>query len=183
MKPFILWQDIEQVKLAVEVNQNTMVGRIRVSEAKMNATMVERQGKDEVSYQTKSRVKHASEKHLTVAVHFLMSLKQEGMDEDITRVECEMEAEYFVRPGFQLSPEKAEAFAQGNAIFHLWPYFREFLQSSMTRMGQEPLLAPYLMVMPKAAQPEAPKLAAEPSANSSRKRRVVAKKAPKSRKA
>ena len=35
-----------------------------------------------------------------------------------------------------------EAFANTDAVYHAWPYWREFVQSSMARMGLPPIMIP-----------------------------------------
>ena len=35
----------------------------------------------------------------------------------------------------KLSEEEAGAFAQDNALYHIWPYWREFVQSTCCRLG------------------------------------------------
>ena len=48
-----------------------------------------------------------------------------------------------------------KAFQNGNAIFNLWPYFRECLQNNLQRMGLPPLTAPFLRLQlkPKLRKP------------------------------
>ena len=68
-------------------------------------------------------------------------------------VECAYAADYtIIRDGFVPSSEQAKAFREGNAIFNLWPYFREYLQSSLLKMGLPALTAPFLCLRPKAPQ-------------------------------
>ena len=43
----------------------------------------------------------------------------------------------------QLSADEASAFAQDNALYHIWPYWREFVQSVSCRIGlQRPINIP-----------------------------------------
>jgi hypothetical protein len=72
----------------------------------------------------------------------------------VVTVECAYEVDYLVREKFELRADHVTAFKDGNAIFNAWPYFREFLQSSLQRMGLPPLVAPFLRLQPRAKPPK-----------------------------
>jgi hypothetical protein len=42
----------------------------------------------------------------------------------------------------QLTPEQLEKFGEHNAAFHVWPYWREVVQSAASRMGLPRLILP-----------------------------------------
>lgn len=42
----------------------------------------------------------------------------------------------------RIGKAECEAFARLNGIYHVWPYWREFVQSSSVRMGLPPLVFP-----------------------------------------
>jgi hypothetical protein len=64
-------------------------------------------------------------------------------------VDCTLSAEYKLNPGYVPEPEDVKAFKDGNAVFNCWPYFREFLQNTLTRMNWPPLTAPFMRLQPK----------------------------------
>jgi len=45
---------------------------------------------------------------------------------------------------FQPSRDAINAFARGNVIFNSWPYFREYVQSTVSRMDYPPPTIPFL---------------------------------------
>lgn len=51
-------------------------------------------------------------------------------------------AEYSLPDGFVASDQDLAAFAEMNASFNVWPYWREFVQASMSRMGLDPVIVP-----------------------------------------
>lgn len=50
-------------------------------------------------------------------------------------VTAEFELLYKLPEEFEATDEELEAFASLNGVFNAWPYFREFVQSMITRMG------------------------------------------------
>lgn len=56
---------------------------------------------------------------------------------------------YGLRPGYKPSQPELDAFKDGNAIFHCWPYTRELVQSLTMRMGLRIPPLPFLRLAPK----------------------------------
>lgn len=54
---------------------------------------------------------------------------------------------YALHEGVEPSPEELKLFADGNAVFNVWPYWREFVQSTMSRMGLPPITIPVFRVL------------------------------------
>jgi len=50
-------------------------------------------------------------------------------------VVCRYALTYALRPGYAPSPQEVDAFKEGNAVFHCWPYSRELVQNMTARMG------------------------------------------------
>jgi len=74
-------------------------------------------------------------------------------------VACRYALAYDLRPGYSPSPEELDAFREGNAIFHCWPYSRELVQNMTSRMGLPIPPLPFLRLAPKITQKTAPKRA------------------------
>ena len=49
---------------------------------------------------------------------------------------------YFVDSFENLQDENLRAFAATNGIYNAWPYWREYVQSTISRMGQPPITVP-----------------------------------------
>jgi len=56
---------------------------------------------------------------------------------------------YDLRPGYVPPQQELDAFKDGNAIFHCWPYTRELVQSMTMRMGLAIPPLPFLRLAPK----------------------------------
>lgn len=93
-------------------------------------------------------------------VHFSCGLRltnqelvEEGDPETGVAVEvlATFVAEYMVKPGSTVSQEAREAFARDNVGYHVWPYWREYVQSTCTRLGL-PIVPIQMYRVPKASQ-------------------------------
>jgi len=66
----------------------------------------------------------------------------EGMDgEAILTIEACFEAIYVAKK--ELTEEELEAFGTNNVGYHVWPYWREYLQSTCSRLGVNPIRTPF----------------------------------------
>lgn len=93
-----------------------------------------------------------NENRLTVTVKFALKICEEGSEVAAVLVRCRFQADYEIMDGFQPSAEEIEAFKGGNAVFNCWPYFREFVQTSVTRMDYPPPTIPFLRLVPRRTE-------------------------------
>ncbi len=68
---------------------------------------------------------------------------------ELVEIECTFEATYAFRPEFTPTDEQVTAFQAGNTVFNCWPFFREFLQSSLQKMGYPVPPLPLLRLDPE----------------------------------
>lgn len=67
---------------------------------------------------------------------------EDSNDEDaILTIEACFEAMYVAKK--ELSEEELEAFGTNNVGYNVWPYWREYLQSTCTRIGVQPIRTPF----------------------------------------
>lgn len=163
MNTIAITQRVEQTKLAMEVHQHASIARVRMTRAKLTAELEEEGASPpavEVSFQFKSKPLPAPHGMLRIEVSFQMIGVAEAEGDGAAGkskadpavvVDCAFAADYELAPDFAIRPEHVKAFKDGNAIFNVWPYFREFLQSSLQRMGLPPLTAPFLRLEVKRA--------------------------------
>jgi len=72
---------------------------------------------------------------------------------------------YSLRPGYNPPQDELDAFKEGNAIFHCWPYTRELIQNLTMRMGLAMPPMPFLRLAPKREPKKAaPKRRPKPEA-------------------
>lgn len=62
--------------------------------------------------------------------------------EHIVEVTCEFELIYAHPEPAKIAGEKLAAFAKLNAVYNAWPYVRELIQNTTSRMGIIPLVVP-----------------------------------------
>lgn len=77
-------------------------------------------------------------------------------------IEAEFQLVYSLKSRDGLRTENFEAFGRLNGIFNCWPYWREYVQQTTTRMGLPPLTLP--VYRPDRAVPAATKLIAKTKA-------------------
>ncbi|MYD71373.1 MAG: hypothetical protein F4W89_11630 [Acidobacteria bacterium] len=70
-------------------------------------------------------------------------------------IRAKFELSYQIPADEEFSSEELEAFADINAVFNAWPYWREWVQTSMSRMGMPVMTVPVFRVQ-RPASAEAP---------------------------
>jgi hypothetical protein len=79
-----------------------------------------------------------SEAAIGFTTDFTFSIRRVEETEDtvaLVEINCSLESQYAIRPGFTPNDEQLAAFHRAGAVLHAWPYFREFTQSSVVRTG------------------------------------------------
>jgi len=166
MNPITIEQTQEEMALAFHVHGNAAISAVRLSRAKLASRPLgeELKGPIAIKFVIKSRSVDAPKGMLRVEVDFRMIGELEAKPgaegkpvkkrETVVSVECTYEVDYQLREGFEPSAKEVKAFKDGNVIFNCWPYFREYLQESVQRMGFPALTAPFLRVQPKPPKAE-----------------------------
>lgn len=166
MSAIIIEQSQDETKLAFEVNSNATIGRIRLTRAKVASRATEEELKPPIAVVFNIESRHVSTPANVMRLEIAFRMmgteeKEEGKkatpeekpdlkeSEPVVLVECAYEVDYVLREGFSITPEHVKAFKDGNAIFNIWPYFREYLQNTLQRMGLPPLAAPFLRLQVK----------------------------------
>lgn len=67
----------------------------------------------------------------------------------VVEIDTTFVAEYVVKNGVDISAEAQAEFAKNNVAFQVWPYWREYLQSTCGRISIQPFALP-MFVMPTA---------------------------------
>ncbi len=158
MNEIVIRQSAAQTKLASNVHRNAAIKAIRLSSSELRSDLSSQRIRSPltVSYKIDSKSIAPAEDELRFQVECSMTAS-EGKAEDATPqivVRSSFLVDYHLREGAQLEEAEISAFAQGNAIFNVWPYFREYLQSTLQRMGLPPMAAPFLRVISEPTQGE-----------------------------
>ncbi len=69
---------------------------------------------------------------------------EEAKGEPLVSIETSFELQYRLPEGFHVDPQTLTTFAETNGLYNVWPYWREFVQSTFVRMGLPPLVLPLL---------------------------------------
>ena len=69
--------------------------------------------------------------------------------ERLFQVNCTFEAIYLIQDGHLPSEEERASFSKGTAVFHCWPYAREFLRDITSRLGHQTPTLPLLRIVPR----------------------------------
>ena len=85
---------------------------------------------------------------LDVAVSLFVSAKADDSASgvDVFRIESVFHLRYTLSGDEVPNESQLEAFAKLNGIYNVWPYWREYVQSSSARMGLPPVVLPVLTV-------------------------------------
>jgi AraC-like DNA-binding protein len=140
-----------QVAESFEVNRNAELREIRLADAVLRSKSpdegIGESLKTEVSF--KPGASEAAQDKLRLAVVFGFRIFEEadGNSIDLVNVDCQMVAEYALRPGYHPAESHIRAFHHANAVFNCWPFFREYIQSSIVRMGYPPPPVPFLRLL------------------------------------
>jgi len=67
----------------------------------------------------------------------------------LLEVSASIEAVYSIPPNSSFSPYQLKCFAKANGMLNVWPYWRDFVQSSVLRAGLPPLALPLFRVIHK----------------------------------
>lgn len=86
-----------------------------------------------------------------ISVRVGIAGKRKDGDNPVFEANCRYSLRYRLAPGYDASDDEIEAFREGNAIFHSWPYSRELLQNLAMRMGMYIPALPLLRLGPRAA--------------------------------
>jgi hypothetical protein len=83
----------------------------------------------------------------SIEVHaFLIACAKNTADSDsmgeLLRIEAEFILNYVVEPYDEITDEQADAFGKMTGIYNVWPYWREYVQSTTVRLGLPPLVLP-----------------------------------------
>ena len=106
------------------------------------------QAKD-VAIETKwrNRVAQVGADEFAVLSEMVTEIRSDGGDGAVyVSVRAVYELRYALTKRVNLSDGLLQGFADLNAVFNAWPYWREFVQSSLTRMSLPPVVLPVYRV-------------------------------------
>lgn len=148
----------EPLKTASKVARSTHLDSVRFLQGSFVVEKLDVEPKDDDGLGSSfSFDMQPSEGRLLSRVSITLEVQQRGAP-PLHRVTVKGTIELGYRMTAKFAAEELEAFSRINGIYHAWPYWREFVQSSTTRAGLPPLTlhpiqAPDAMVMAGFAPP------------------------------
>jgi hypothetical protein len=166
MTPITIQQTAEQAKLAFELHTHAEIESVRLLKSRVASRSLLEPLRGPIALTLKHRARQASAPKglLRLEISFHLSAVEEKAasaegsgrgGEPLALVECTWEVDYRLAEGYQPPAEAVKAFKDGNAVFNCWPYFREYVQNTITRMNLPPLTVPLLRLVPRLANKEA----------------------------
>lgn len=148
----ILQQSNDEVSLAVALAKRSDIVSVGLRGANLScgpASTLKRTLKPSLGFEPGPAV--VSKQSFSIETNFwFRGIAEDPLQEPIIEITCTFESRYAITDlEFEPSAEQLEAFRQGNAVFNTWPFFREFVQSSVTRMGSPAPPVPFLRLVPK----------------------------------
>ena len=159
-------QNQDQWKLAYRVQSQVDIDNVRLVEATLTCKTKPEEANFPLAFALHFEASEATVKgqHLSIPVSFGFRVFRSQETMDVIIIGCQLEAEYTLKDDYQPTADELNAFKQGNAIFNCWPYFREYVQNSVTRMNFPPPTIPFLRLIPKLPPQVEQAKASEPKA-------------------
>ncbi len=160
----IIEQDQSQIKNAVAFHTRAAIRSLRLVQSK---AWNRRSAPDKIpaatfDIQFRPTGVHVGPECLTIETDFTFVVTEvvgepsptQESQEPLIFIDCRFEAQYSLNSDYHPSDDEIEAFRAANAVFNCWPYFREYVQSTVARMGFPPPAIPFLR-LGRALQSEA----------------------------
>jgi hypothetical protein len=154
--PFVIAQEAERSKLSYSLQRRAdldLVGLVSIASKCRSFDDVTVPLKFWLKYEALEP--HLSGRKLSTPVQFGFQVVDDKNTEAVS-FQCILQADYLLNEGYDPIAEEIDAFRESNAIFNCWPYFRELVQSSLSRMNYPPMSIPFLRLAPKAAAANQP---------------------------
>jgi preprotein translocase subunit SecB len=98
-----------------------------------------------VHFSIRSKTRHDPDgKKIIVLANFDVCSEHKVGEEKLLHITATYCAEYNVDFAEEPEKENLDAFGRMNGVYNLWPYWREYVQSTTTRLGLPPLTLPAL---------------------------------------
>ncbi len=104
----------------------------------------------ELKFDVGSKVRHYDKKLLQIGIRLALSFVLPDTQEKHFQAQGLYCLNYTISPKGRIYKKDLEAFAAINGVYHVWPYWREFVQNITQRLNLPPLTLAVLKI-PKAA--------------------------------
>lgn len=131
--------------LAARVAEQVQILSVRLldTSAEQKAAGADDPGKVQTGFEVEATFDQAASRLRVLPRFTLAAVRPDGAaDEWFLRIQAKFELVYDVDSSRGLSDAHYGAFAESNGVFNVWPYWREYVQSTTVRMGFPPLTLP-----------------------------------------
>jgi preprotein translocase subunit SecB len=120
---------------------------IRIVKSAFNQTPEINRGRKNVDIDRKVNLQIDKEKGvLFVVINFDLKASIDGVQSPVITIAASFLLVYRLQDFNGLTDESYRSFAEVNAVFNAWPYWREFVQNITVRMGLPPLTMPVFRI-------------------------------------
>jgi hypothetical protein len=138
------------IDLAMALVPRTKLEAVRLVGSTVASDMEKTGHAMEVQYgvDASSKLDPATNK-ITVSTKFMTRAgtpSSEGQTDDVLRIEAEFRVVYSVDSMDGIEEKHVDAFGRMNGVYNVWPYWREYVQSTTVRLGFPPIVLPLLTV-------------------------------------
>jgi hypothetical protein len=139
---------ISLMNLSVGVSPWTHIEHVRLISSSLRSHLTETSVPLRLEYSISAKTTVDSEaKTLTVRASLMTcasGVSESGDSEEIVRIEAEFVLIYNTSLPRAFTADEADAFGKMNGIHNVWPYWREYVQSTTARIGMPPLTLPLI---------------------------------------
>ena len=145
--------DLSRIVAGVQIED------VRLCEARCRCTVRPSETAEAINVKTSRKALVVKEPgddgSLRIETSFTLEVRNAGDEEELqAEIGGTFELSYQIPDGESFSPEEFEAFAEINAVFNAWPYWRELVQASLARMAMPVLTMPVFRVAPRDTKEE-----------------------------
>ena len=135
--------------MAIEVSKDVEIRNVQALDFRARREASIPEGTLAVTYEVQAKSLFNVDKNaIIVQVKFSMcAVPEDGkQDEKVVEIDAVWELTYSYPKGKKLSKEALGEFGKYNGVFNAWPYWREFVQNSVLRMGLPSLTVPVFRI-------------------------------------
>ncbi len=135
----------DQMKLAQKVSKIVEISSVNLNAIHAEKSTTEAFENADIGFHVESDSTRL-ESRIAVEIDFTVRISKEAGDEQIALIGCNHTLVYQVSGDSttEIDDECVKAFGKINGLYNCWPYIREIIQSTLTRLGLPPFALPVL---------------------------------------
>lgn len=147
-------QSESKAKLSAKVSARVEIEEVSLLSADVRRSDEFKPGKTQVEFQPEIAYRlDKANSRISLKIRFVLTLSNRDRNEktyEALKFDVVFVLTYKLSSLGGLTRSHFSAFGELNGVFNVWPYWREFVQSTTTRMGLPPLMVPSLKLFGKS---------------------------------